>query len=106
MSSTSNNANYTPTMAALPWHIGTDSHVYDANGHFVTVSGFHFTVAGGDYIPVRLSTEFIVRACNAHYEMRDLLEEAAKRVREDPVGDHELADRIEAKLAALAAAEA
>jgi hypothetical protein len=46
---------------------------------------------------------FIRLACNSHHELRSLLEEAARRVREDAAGDHGLADRIDAALLSLAA---
>jgi hypothetical protein len=52
------------------------------------------------------NAEFIVRACNAHYMLRNLLEEAARRVLEDPAGDHGLADRIANTLSELASGSA
>lgn len=55
---------------------------------------------------INATGDFIVLACSAHYMLRNLLEEATRRVREDPAGDHGLADRIDATLAELAAGSA
>jgi hypothetical protein len=83
-----------------PWHVaGGGQQIRSARDQIARV----WMMRDGEG---KANAAFIVRACNAHYEMRNLLEEAARYLRHDPQTDLELVARIEAKLADLAAGSA
>lgn len=112
MSSTSTATKHTPT----PWHVVDGTRIKDELMPFDRDEKDCQLIAityGNPSSRSMLSDEqaaanaaFIVLAVNSYYEMRNLLEEAARRLRDDPGTDLELVGRIESKLAALAAAEA